>query len=75
LIEISAPVGHVEHGEYERENNTGDDIDAFRTQRVRAYPGTTTRFCLHPIVSLLSTITTIFHEDDFGTGWNQGFLK
>ncbi len=68
LIEIRAPVSQIKHGEYQREDNAGDDVNSFRAQRVSTYPGTATRLCWHPVVPLLATITAIFHEDDFGTG-------
>lgn len=68
LIEIRAPVSQIKHGEHQRKDNAGDDVNSFRAQRVSAYPGTATRFCWHPVVPLLATITTIFHEDYLGTG-------
>lgn len=75
LVQIGTPVRQVEHGENERENDAGNDIDAFRTESVRRQPRTAARFGRQDFIALLGPLSSVLNEDDFGARRNKRFLE
>ena len=74
LVEVGAPVGQVEDGEDEREDDARDDVDALGTQSVGAQPSATASLPVSVGGDSLLMAVVFVHEDDFRVGRYQRFL-
>lgn len=74
LIEIGAPVGQIEDGEDQREDDARDDVDPLGAQRVRAQPGAAARLRVAVDSDPRPVTVVLVHEDDLRVGRHQRFL-